>query len=214
MDDVVRRAVAGDPDAFTELVRSTRPRVRKVIAAHVHRSDDVDDLVQEAFLKAYRAIGSLDEPASILHWLDAIARNVARDHLRRLKRDKVDDRVETDDSVVDPDPGPEDLAEVRELSAALKIGLSRLSARDATLLAMVTSLGFTPTDVAATLGMSNTAAKVAVHRARQRLRNVVLLQDELSPAAMRCPDLIDLSSRGDVVEAAIHARACELCSAR
>jgi proline racemase len=126
-----------------------------------------------------------------------------------------------EDELVEPrdvDPGPDELAEVRELSDRVRTGAARLNARDATLLAMVTQLGFTPTDVAGALGMSHTAAKVAVHRARQRLRNAMLYEDTVtdqSPAALpSCRELQVLLARSELVEAAVHVRACVACGAR
>jgi hypothetical protein len=95
------------------------------------------------------------------------------------------------------------------------VGIGRLAPRDATLLAMVCNLGFTPTDVAGALGMSQTAAKVAIHRARQRLKNAMLLESTMKDGGAEpeagCAPFAELVSAGEVVEAAIHARSCAVC---
>ena len=218
VDDLVGRAAAGDGQAFAELVRETTPSVRTVVRGYVRNSEDVSDLVQEVYLRALQRLHTLEDPERFRSWLYAIARNAGLDHVRRAKRRPVS---AMEDELVEPrdvDPGPDELAEVRELSERVRNGAARLNARDATLLAMVTQLGFTPTDVAGALGMSHTAAKVAVHRARQRLRNAMLYEDTVTagdaPAAPTCAELEHLLGAEQLVEAAVHVRACVDCGAR
>jgi RNA polymerase sigma factor (sigma-70 family) len=218
VDDLVGRAVAGDERAFAQLVRETTPSVRTVVRQYVRSSEDVSDLVQEVYLRALQRLHTLEDPERFRSWLYAIARNAGLDHVRRARRRPTS---AMEDELVEPrdvDPGPDELAEVRELSDRVRNGAARLNARDATLLAMVTQLGFTPTDVAGALGMSHTAAKVAVHRARQRLRNAMLYEDTVTsgpaPAAPRCAVLDRLLAADELVEAAVHVRACTDCGAR
>jgi RNA polymerase sigma factor (sigma-70 family) len=218
VDDLVGRAVAGDERAFAELVRETTPSVRTVVRQYVRSSEDVSDLVQEVYLRALQRLHTLEDPERFRSWLYAIARNAGLDHVRRARRRPIS---AMEDELVEPrdvDPGPAELAEVRELSERVRNGAARLNARDSTLLAMVTQLGFTPTDVAGALGMSHTAAKVAVHRARQRLRNAMLYEDAVTagpaPAAPRCAVLDRLLASEELVEAAVHVRACAECGAR
>jgi RNA polymerase sigma factor (sigma-70 family) len=190
--------------------------VRTVVRQYVRSTEDVNDLVQEVYLRALQRLHTLEDPARFRFWLYAIARNAGLDHVRQARRRPVS---AVEDELVEPrdvDPGPEQLAEVRELSERVRSSAARLNPRDSTLLAMVTQLGFTPTDVAGALGMSHTAAKVAVHRARQRLRNAMLYEDSLPEArpTPRCPALDELLGAGQLVEAAVHVRACSGCGAR
>lgn len=214
----MRRAAAGDGRAFAELMRETTPSVRTVVRQYVRSNEDVNDLVQEVYLRALQRLSSLEDPARFRSWLYAIARNAGLDHVRQARRRPTS---AMEDEAIEPrdiDPGPDELAEVRELARQVHNGAARLNPRDSTLLAMVTQLGFTPTDVAGALGMSHTAAKVAVHRARQRLRNAMLYEEsaggEAPPPTTRCPDLVRLLDAGELVEAAVHVRACLDCKAR
>jgi RNA polymerase sigma-70 factor (ECF subfamily) len=223
MEHLVRRAVDGDASAFEELMRETSGSVRTVVRSYVKQPEDARDVVQEVYLRALQRLSSLDDPERFKPWLYAIARNAGLDYVRSSKRRPVSNAgFGTEEmgpiDIVDLEPGPEQLAEVRELSRQVQIGMGRLSPRDATLLAMVTTLGFTPTDVAGALGMTPTAAKVAIHRARQRLRNAMLLasalQDASVPVPAKGPDCSafgELVDGGSLVEAAIHARGCPAC---
>jgi RNA polymerase sigma factor (sigma-70 family) len=218
VDDLVRRAVAGDGGAFAALVRETTPSVRTVVRQYVRGAEDVNDLVQEVYLRALQRLGTLEDPERFRSWLYAIARNAGLDHVRRARRRPA---TAMEDELVEPsdgEPGPDELAEVRELADRVRSGAARLNARDSTLLAMVTQLGFTPTDVAGALGMSHTAAKVAVHRARQRLRHAMVYEEAVTdqPAASprTCPELRGLVAQSKIVEAAVHVRGCIDCGAR
>jgi RNA polymerase sigma factor (sigma-70 family) len=220
VDDLVRRAAKGDGRAFAELVRETTPSVRTVVRQYVRSAEDVNDLVQEVYLRALQRLGTLEDPERFKSWLYAIARNAGLDHVRRARRRPASALEEELVEPRDVDPGPDELAEVRELSERVRSGAARLNPRDSTLLAMVTQLGFTPTDVAGALGMSHTAAKVAVHRARQRLRNAMLYEDSMvgGPAAAAalppCAELGILLDGGLLVEAAVHVRGCARCGGR
>ena len=215
MDDIVRRAIAGDTRAFERLVQETTPSVRTVVRSYIRNPDDAADVMQEVYLRALQRLDTLDDPTRFKSWLYAIARNAGLDHLRKAKRRPLPPPNEIDHiDQVESDPGPEDLAEVRELAEQVQLGAARLSARDTTLLAMVTTLGFTPTDVAGALGMSHTAAKVAVHRARQRLRNAMLLESTMPRSAVtgdRCEELGEVIATGNLIDAALHARSCARC---
>jgi RNA polymerase sigma-70 factor, ECF subfamily len=216
VDDLVRRATTGDERAFAALVQATTPSVRTVLRQYVRQSEDIDDLVQEVYLRALQRLHTLQDVGRFKAWLYSIARNAGLDHVRRVQRRPVSAIEDEPFEVRDAGPGPDELAEVRELSEQVRNGAARLSARDSTMLAMVTQLGFTPTDVAGALGMSQTAAKVAVHRARQRLRNAMLFEQTASPApaASACHERDAHLAAGQLIEAAVHVRSCTRCSGR
>jgi RNA polymerase sigma factor (sigma-70 family) len=195
-------------------MRSTTASVQTVVNSYVRNREDAADLVQEVYLKALRALPGLDDTERVRPWLFAIARNVALDHHRRARRRPVAQDDEFPESAVaDDDPTPEDLVELRELAVTVQTGVGRLAPLDATLIAMVTVLGFTPSDISTALGMSHTAAKVAVHRARRRLRLAMELEGTAGTKGRSgCDDFRSLASEGDLVAAAIHARGCGVCA--
>ena len=80
---LVRRAQAGDGDAFAELYQRFARMVHGVVLARIARTE-VDDVVQDVFIAAFERLRELREPEAFGGWLAAIARNRAADHGRRL----------------------------------------------------------------------------------------------------------------------------------
>jgi RNA polymerase sigma-70 factor (ECF subfamily) len=82
------RAVRGDVEAFSDLVRAHYPAVRVYLGAQVHDHAALDDLAQDVFLRAFRGLPALRHRVAFRAWLIGIARNRALEHLReRARRD-------------------------------------------------------------------------------------------------------------------------------
>jgi RNA polymerase sigma-70 factor (ECF subfamily) len=79
-------AQAGDADAFVALVREHDPRLRRLAGRLLHDRSRVDDVLQEAYVRAYRALGSFRGDAALGTWLHRIAYNCCVDELRRARR--------------------------------------------------------------------------------------------------------------------------------
>lgn len=84
---LVDAAANGDNRALTELVRCTQPTVWRVCQA-LGDPADVDDLVQDTYLRALRSLPSYRGDAPVSAWLVAIARNTCADHVRRRQRQR------------------------------------------------------------------------------------------------------------------------------
>ena len=210
----MRRAQAGDGAAFGDLVTRTTPMVRGIIASKVGSSEDIEDLTQDVFLKALRGISGLEDTNNFEGWIATIARNSVADFHRSRARRPTSPLSEIDEEPAEGDITAEEYAELHALAASVRVGVGRLAPLDAALIAMVSLLGFTPSDVSAALGISPGAAKVAVHRARKRLRQSMLLDDAAGTPAAPCKDFRDLAGSGLLVPAALHARECPQCSTR
>ena len=102
-EQLVRRAQRGNRPAFEELVR----RTSRLVYAHLYLETgdrhQAEDLLQETLLRAYAAIGRLNQPATLRAWLLTIAQNVLTDAARRTARQK---------RAAPPRAGPEALAGV------------------------------------------------------------------------------------------------------
>lgn len=83
---LLERAVQGDVEAFSELVRMHYPAIRVYLGAHVHDQGALDDLAQDVFLRAFRGLPTLRHAVAFRGWLIGIARNRALEHLRELVR--------------------------------------------------------------------------------------------------------------------------------
>ncbi len=130
---VLARVLAGDEEAFATLVRRYEPKLRVYVGGIVAVEEEARDLVQEAFIRAWRHLEQYDTRFRFSTWLFRIAHNVAIDHLRRRRQPTVSlemgEDSEGDELRLDPaDPrrGPlGDLAN-RELAAAMAREIERL----------------------------------------------------------------------------------------
>lgn len=176
--DLVRRAAAGDTDAFTTLHRIHRGTVQAVVRSTVRRgaeAPDHDDVVQEVFVTAWQRLGTLHQPESFRPWLAQIARRLVLDQARHRRRRP---NLDSDDDLAlarapDRAPGPDQVVELMDLAVRIRHGIDTLSPRDATAIGLSVGLGLGPTEIAETLGITPNNAKVVLHRARVRLREAV-----------------------------------------
>ena len=166
---LVEGALSGDIGCFAALVQRYAPAVRAVAISCVHSHDDASDICQETFLRAQCGLAQLKDVGHFRSWLLAIARHVALDVVRA--RSRLSDDVEAAQTLVSASPSPEEWAVAAELTASVRRHLQSMTERDAALIAMVVDLGFGPSEVAEALDMTSGSAKVAVHRARRRLRH-------------------------------------------
>ncbi len=129
----------------------------------MHDREAVADIVQDTFFRALRSLPSLQEPARFRPWLLSIARHLVTDQLRPAKAAVLDESATY--QLADSRPGPGYFAELNELAEQVTGLCGRFVSVDATAIAMVTQLGFTPEQVARSLGLKAGAAKVLLHRA-------------------------------------------------
>src|ERR1039457_5115228 len=85
----IKRAQGGDTEAFGQLVRKNERRVFSLVYHLVRRRDEVEDLAQEIFIKAFRAIRSYNFQSSFATWLSRIATNHCYDYLRHERASRV-----------------------------------------------------------------------------------------------------------------------------
>ncbi len=156
----VTRALAGDRAAFEALVTGHLRRAQALARAVVHDEAAVDDVVQEAFLRAYRKLGSLSEPAHFPSWLGTIVRNEAITWLRRHARPTV--------AQVSEPAAPEPALPDPRL-AALAAGLARLTPAQREIIALKYEAGLDYLQIAETLGLSVANVEKRLYRARQTL---------------------------------------------
>ena len=96
--DLVRRVQAGDSAAFDLLVRKYQHRVAALIGRYIPDWSECQDVAQEAFLRAYRAIGNFRGDAQFYTWLHRIAVNTAKNHLVAHNRRPPTDDIDVSDA--------------------------------------------------------------------------------------------------------------------
>jgi RNA polymerase sigma-70 factor (ECF subfamily) len=160
----VAAAREGDRRAFGQLYERYARMVHGVLLARVPVGE-VDDLVQDVFIRALRRLSTLREAASFAAWLAAIARNVASDYHRRLRPEE----TLTDDASDNEIPGisSEDQDGVVTTIFDAVMGLSE-AYRETLILRLVE--GMTGPEIAARTGMTHGSVRVNLHRGMEQLR--------------------------------------------
>lgn len=134
---LVERAVAGDQHAFELLVIKYQRRIQRLIGRMVRDVDLVEDIAQETFIRAYRALHQFRGDAQFYTWLYRIAVNTAKKFLLELKRDptvsesafkSADEDDETSWSGIEPtsDETPESVLAAKEVAAVVSAALEAL----------------------------------------------------------------------------------------
>jgi RNA polymerase sigma-70 factor (ECF subfamily) len=176
---LVGAAQAGDRAALDALVRRHHPEVTRLMWRFARRRADLDDLVQEVFVRLVRALPTWRAERPFLHWLRRVAVNTGRDHCRR---EAVRQRWATELSP-DPDtPPPEAIASGTDPAARLaadeaKALLARLPPDDRTLLTLHYLEGWEFARIGELLGWSGPATKLRAFRARRRLQALLKNHD-------------------------------------
>jgi len=170
--ELVVAAKDGDRTAFDELVRVTYADTYTLAFRLTGNEEDARDVVQEAYLRAYRGLRRFRGDAQFSTWMYRITANCAATHLGRRSRHRHD---ELDDSVpvVDPHPDhdPQLRADADDLRTRLRAALDGLPAGLRAVVVLRDVYDLPHESIAAELGISESAAKVRLHRARNKLRD-------------------------------------------
>lgn len=226
---LVDAARAGDPEAFGTLYDRWFARVHDLAFRITRDEQAAADVVQDAFLSAWRALGDLEDPTAFGGWLLRITRNRAFNQGRSTARAQPVDtetmamieRTQAEDRVDELDE-PARLAGDSELVALVWESVDALGERDAEVLDLSLRHGLSPAEVADVVGTNRNAANQMVHRARQRLGDAVRARVLWRGGEPQCGDLADVLRDAHVTRfdadavriTTTHAETCELCSER
>ena len=173
-------ARGGDESAFEELFRRHRRRVALIAARFFRRREQIEEVVQESFTKAFFALAEFGggRDASFAAWLARIAFNVSYDELRRQKRrpeGALEELTEEESATLagrlrGGGADAEGRAVSRDLAAKL---LARLSPEDRLVLVLLEVEGLSVAEIAGLMNWTGSKVKVRAHRARAHLRRVL-----------------------------------------
>ena len=178
--DLVSRLQRGDPDAFETLVRAHSGRLLAVARRFLSNEHDAQDALQDAFIRAFRAIGSFEERAQLHTWLHRIVVNSALMKLRERRRkpeESIDDLLPTFQAdghqTSDSRDWSDAVLERKESARVVRAAIERLPEQYRTVLMLRDLEERDTTETAALLGTSSNVVKVRLHRARQALRTLL-----------------------------------------
>ena len=171
---LIRRARAGDEDAFGELVAIHSERVYGALRRFGLDPGEADEVAQEVFLRAWRGLARFEERARFSTWLYRIAFNEAQRRLSRRHLPRVEPEIDHDDPIASlpesPDLGPEARALEAEFEQTLERGLKQLPAEWRAAVVLRDIEGFSTEEAAEIAGVSQGAFKSRLHRGRMALR--------------------------------------------
>lgn len=185
---LVDRAKAGDRRAFEELVRRYRPRILALTLHLTGVESDAEDVTQEVFIKAYRALDSFEGRSQFFTWVYRMAvnrsLNAKRDKKRRREDCMEDPRIARAVRV-DARGNPGRAAELRETYSRLLYALDRLPAEMRASVVLVTLQGFNHAEAGVIQGCSTGTVAWRIHEARKRLRKALTSE---RPLPVRRPE--------------------------
>lgn len=168
--DLVARARDGDVDAFAEIVRRYEVRVRSVLVRLLDDRRDVEEAVQDSFVRAWRSLDRFRGDSALFTWLYRIAVNEALMRLRRkrLPASDLENALESVPSGASSDPAL--AAEGSDMRAFLVARIRALPFESRAPLVLRDVVGLSNQEVADVLDVSVPAAKSRIHRARMQIR--------------------------------------------
>src|SRR3982074_2642162 len=175
---LVRRAKRGDDSAFEELVRRYDRNVFRIAQHITQNREDAEDVVQEAFLKAYGNLAQFQEQSEFYTWLVRIAVNEALMKLRRRRPERtvsLDEEIKTEDDSLpresaDWSPNPEQIYTQSELREILSKTIQGLPPGFRTVFVLRDVEGLSTEETASALELSVPAVKSRLLRAPLQLR--------------------------------------------
>jgi RNA polymerase sigma-70 factor (ECF subfamily) len=183
--ELVRRAQNEDQEAFEELVRRHQHRVFAVAGGILRRREDVEDIAQQVFVKAYFSLKRFDQRAAFSTWLYKITVNECWDMLRKKKvrplvyeSDLSEEQARQVVAAEEKNGGGPDISDRLEARQRVENLLEGLDERDRLMLVLKEVEGFAVEEIAEVLHLNANTVKVRLFRARRRIVNKVRKRGE------------------------------------
>jgi RNA polymerase sigma-70 factor (ECF subfamily) len=177
----VRRALAGSEEAFAAIVKRYQRPIFSIVVRMVRDQGLAEDLTQETFVKAFRALETFDPKRSLSSWLFTIAHNTTIDWLRRkslvtvpMETEAVDERDPIDTLPALDAPTPEAEAVGRDTGRVFEEELRRLRPEYAEILVLRFQEGLSYEEISEVTGLPMGTVKTHLFRARRELSQRML----------------------------------------
>jgi RNA polymerase sigma-70 factor (ECF subfamily) len=175
-DTLVNAARNGDDRAFSALVSRHKRRVFGLAARFARDSDELEDICQDVFIKAYDKLANYRGEAPFEHWLIRIATHTCHDALRKRRRES--GRIGNDVILQNvSDQAAEERQNACQARTLLKWALNHLSPDEQLVIILLELEEYSVRETAELTGWSESNVKVRGHRARQVLRRILEKND-------------------------------------
>jgi RNA polymerase sigma-70 factor (ECF subfamily) len=172
--ELIRAAQQGDRLAFDELVRQTYVDTFTLACRLTGNEEDARDVAQDAYLRAWRGIGRFRGEAQFSTWMYRITANAASTHTHRRRRQRtepLEDRMHPVEERLESLPGP--AAESSEALEQLSAAIATLPVKLRQVVILKDVYGLSHEEIGTELDISVAAAKVRLHRARRKLKDML-----------------------------------------
>lgn len=163
----IQAALAGDGEAYARLIRRHQQRIARRMWRFTRDPQELESLVQDVFVEAYKSLGSFRGTGPLEHWLLRIATRAGYRYWKRRDRGRLIVPLGEWDPPAEEAPAPSEAAE------RLHHMLEKLRPRDRLVLTLMYFEDLGVTDIARQTGWSETMVKVQAHRARTRLKSLL-----------------------------------------
>jgi RNA polymerase sigma factor (sigma-70 family) len=174
-NEVIRQVLNGDQQAYAQLVNKYQHYVFTLTLRMIKSREDAEEIAQDVFIKAYKYLADFKGASKFSTWLYTIVNNTCITFLRKKKLDiqsldneKVFAVAENKDSGMEANR-----IEQKSRVAMINESISKLGADDARIITLFYKAEQSLEETAAVLGIETNAAKVRLHRARARLKEIM-----------------------------------------
>ncbi len=175
-DELIARTAAGDRDSFDILVRRYQKKVYFLALRMMRNHDDADDMAQETFIRAYRAIGSFKPGCRFFTWLYRICMNLCINELKRGKHLLTESRFEEEEKVLERESeteNPLDFSSGRELRRRIDGAIESLSPKYKSVFVLRVLEEMSYEEIAESLDISTGTVMSRLFRARETIQNLL-----------------------------------------
>jgi len=181
---LVSRTLVGDDEAFEELVRLYYDRLRAMVFHHLHREDDLDDALQDIFLRAYQALPRFRKRSNFYTWLFRIASNYCVDRLRKRRIETVslngaEERDAIEARLPQAPESPEEKLTSSERIRLVRQALLRLDPMHQTIIVLRELEGLSYEEIMESLNIGMGTVKSRLARARAELKRILEEMDAI-----------------------------------
>ncbi|HYD41529.1 MAG TPA: RNA polymerase sigma factor [Anaeromyxobacter sp.] len=172
-EEIVARVRAGDVALFEVLMRRHNTRLYRAVRGILRDEAEVEDAMQQAYLRAYAALGEFEGLSSFSTWLVRIGLNEALGRVRKRRSFVPVEAGEATEGSMNDQPDPEERTASRQALALLESAIDRLPPIHRSVILLREVEGLSTEEAARALGVSEAVVKVRLHRARAALRDVL-----------------------------------------
>jgi len=177
LDDAaaVAQARDGDEEAFRVLVDRHSRSIYRLAYRMTGKAEDAEDVVQEAFVRAYRQLSRFEARSNFATWLYRITFNCAVDYMRARPRREAAETQDRLEQMSEPSPGPtmDDLVYAGEIGKRVQAALEELSEQERAAFLMRHYQGCSIEEISQALDLRTNAAKHSIFRAVRKMREAL-----------------------------------------